>query len=220
MQISRAISAVIPSLEGSTLAVLARTTAPLTAPTIARLAASGTYHGIRKVLLRLVESGVVSEVIAGPHVLYAANREHILWPSLEALLVTADSAQLTLADRLAAAVRRSLAAIERDADDLTIALFGSVARGDDTPESDVDLLAIFVDDFDEVHSQQLLDEISRDVTAWTGNACNIYSISRAELQRLVLAKDPIVASWETDARTICGPELQPLIAAIRREPNS
>ncbi len=65
MNVADPIVSVVPSLHGPVLAVLARTSAPLRQADVYRLAAAGSYSGVRKVLLQLIEHGVVEEVPGG-----------------------------------------------------------------------------------------------------------------------------------------------------------
>ncbi len=74
---SQPYAAICPSLEGPVLDVLAHTTRPLTGHEIARLARRGSEHGVRLVLHRLVDHGLVSAQEVGAATLYVLNREHV-----------------------------------------------------------------------------------------------------------------------------------------------
>src|ERR1035437_8097443 len=95
MDLSDPISVIIPSLEGQVLRVLAHTTTPLSGSRIAALVTTGSNPGIRTALGRLVHQGTVLARRSGPSILYTANRDHLIWPTIEHTVQTAD----TLLDR-------------------------------------------------------------------------------------------------------------------------
>jgi hypothetical protein len=78
VDVSSPITSVIPSLDGPILQVLASSTAPLSLTKIHQRAGRGSLSGVRKVLLRLVEHGLVHESPAG----YALNRDHVAAPAI------------------------------------------------------------------------------------------------------------------------------------------
>src|SRR4051812_28639181 len=132
MDFRRPLSTVTPTLDGDVLVVLAGVDAELTGREVHRLANRGSEHGIRKVLDRLVDEGVVNRRPAGSAKLYRLNREHLAAPAIEAL----------------AGMRRELLRRMRDAAtawEITpagVVLFGSFARGEASRESDVDILVV------------------------------------------------------------------------------
>src|SRR5205823_11543424 len=71
LNVSSPISSIIPSLDGAVLGALAGTTRPLNLSTVHELAGRGSLSGVRRVLLRLVKTGIVSDVPGG----YILNRE-------------------------------------------------------------------------------------------------------------------------------------------------
>src|SRR4051812_5097006 len=85
MDIRHPLSTVTPTLDGDVLVALAGVDAELTGREVHRLANRGSEHGVRKVLDRLVEEGVVTSRRAGSAKLYKLNREHLAAPAIEAL---------------------------------------------------------------------------------------------------------------------------------------
>ncbi len=209
MDLSNPVKAIIPSLEGEVYRVLARTTTPLSAVTVARLAESGSTPGIRLALARLARQGTVTAVQSGSSLLYTANREHLLWFAIESAVRSADGTLRELKDRISALAEKH--ADRRREHPVTLALFGSVARGASTAESDIDLLAVFptpgITEFDDA----FIDAVTAEVPRWTGNVCNVYAITRTGLADLVEQSDPMVVSWRAEADTFHGPDLQELI---------
>lgn len=211
MDLSNPVKAIIPSLEGEIYTVLARTTTPLTGSRVAELAESGSNPGIRLALARLVRQGTVTAQASGPSLLYAANRDHLLWHAIEQAVRSAEGVLLELKQRISAlAAKYADPAREPQ---VTFALFGSVACGTSDADSDIDLLAVFPGPAMTESDEALVDEIRAEVPRWTGNVCNIYAITQAGLGDLVTREDPMVLSWRREADSFYGPQLSALLAA-------
>ncbi|GGF21548.1 nucleotidyltransferase family protein [Subtercola lobariae] len=213
MDLSNPMLSIIPSLEGVSLRTLSRTSGSLTGASVARLAGVGSEAGMRKSLERLVVQGLVTATPAGGSILYAVNQRHVLWPAVQALISVADRA-------LADVERRMIDLVEECIDrphvsDVTLALFGSVVRGESTKASDIDVAVVFSDGFDEHVRETLVDALVSEIAACTGNACNVYAVSDSRLTSMVAAQDPLIASWREDARTIHGPDLRQRMSKAR-----
>lgn len=184
-------TSVVPSLDGTVLAVLASTNEPLTGREVHRRARRGGIVGVRNVLSRLAEQGVVRMEVAGAANLYRLNREHIAAPVAASLL-----------DLRPEFLRRLRESIEGwEAQPLAAVLFGSVARGDATAASDVDLLIIrplAVSDEGELWGAQIA-ALSESVMAWTGNIASILQVTEPELVDLVRRDHPVLGSLREDA---------------------
>lgn len=206
MDLSDPISVVIPSLEGQVLRVLAHTTTPLSGSRIAELVTTGSNPGIRTALSRLVRHGTVLARRSGPSILYTANRDHLTWPTIEHAVQAADTLLDTLQNRIADLAQAHLGQI--DSEHTTLALFGSVARGASTLDSDIDIVAVFPDNIDAHTIEQFVDAVTAGVERWTGNSCNVYDVTSTRLAQLIAASDPMIESWTTDAQTFLGPDLR------------
>jgi len=206
VDLNNPITAVIPSLEGRVLQVLARTSMPLSGSRVATLIPSASNPGVRNAIGRLEMQGLVTSRPAPPAVLYVANRRHLLWPAIDQLMRSVDGVLQALTDLIASVVRDELGADE--AHDTTVALFGSTARGDNRPDSDIDLLLVTRsgEDTDDRISSLIVQLITQ-VQDATGNETNVYATSRSRLDDLVTNDDPMVASWRADARTLVGPDV-------------
>ncbi len=183
MNLTRPLEGVTPTLDGPVLQALGRTTYPLTRQQITDLAGDASEAGVRKVLRRLVDQGVVTEQRIGGQYSYSANRDHLLWPGIETIL----DARNTLKVRLVELVTGWRVP------PLSMEIFGSVAQATAAAASDIDVLlyrptlgAENSDDWDE-QLVGLKDAVRR----WTGNECEILDVDAVTLVEMV-ANDAVV----------------------------
>ena len=202
MDVARPLTVLVPSLEGPVLEALARTSRPVTGREAHRLAGAGSESGVRLVLARLVEHGLVNATQAGKATLYVANREHIAWPLVEGLV--------NLRRELFARMGKLIAAWSSPP--ATVTVFGSAARGDGGLDSDIDVLVVRPAGGDEVWEEQL-DGLREHVASWTGNPCQVYELTEQEFVQHVEAREPIVDEWRRDAVVVFG---VPLTALVER----
>jgi predicted nucleotidyltransferase len=207
MDLGNAVMDVIPSMEGRVLQVLARTYEPLSGTRVAKFIPSATREGVRLALNRLVAAGLVDARPVPPAIVFTANREHLLWPAIAQLMSDVDQVVHLLRKRISTTIIREVAATG-ESDRVSAALFGSVARDDARPDSDVDLLIVMPDELGEDATEQLVAALIDDVQAATGNHCNVYAATRSRFDHLVAAHDPMVASWQKDAVVLHGPDIR------------
>ena len=197
MELSNPISSVIPSAHGAVLAVLAHADAPLSGRQIAKLA-RGQVQQPRSndVLRQLSEEGIVSCERHASVYLYRLNRDHV---GAEAIMILAN-----LRERLIQRMRE--AALGWVIAPVVVWMFGSAARGDPGPRSDIDVLVVRPDSIDVENEswQHQLSNLSSNVTAWSGNDCQILEFSRSELAGLVESGERLVADLRSDALVITG----------------
>ena len=207
MDVARPITAVIPSLDGPVLEALAKTTLPLTGRQVHRIA-GGSEAGVRKVLTRLVSQGIVHVTAAGPSLLYVANREHLAWPAIEVLA----SLRQRLLQQLAADLSGWGPA------PVHVSLFGSAARADGDIDSDIDLFVVRPAEVEEDSEPWAsnIDRLRTNVTAWTGNHCQIFQLDIQRLQQHVAIGDQLVANWQHDAVTVYGDEPAAVLGRLYR----
>jgi predicted nucleotidyltransferase len=186
--------------------VLAGTTYPLSTLQVHRLAGTGSPSGVRLVLERLAEHGLVMSDHRGNAIYYAANRDHLAWPAVKVLAGLRTVLHARLADELRGWASPVLHA----------SLFGSAARDDGGADSDIDILLVRRD---ESAAQAVLwdDQVSqlRDhVVALTGNRCQVFELTLARLGQHVHAGDPLVVSWLQDGILLAGVDLSAILASI------
>lgn len=180
------IRSIVPSLDGPVLQTLTGSTAPLRLSDVHGLVGSASISGVRKVLVRLVEAGLVHHVPGG----YLLNRDHVAAP---AVLMLA-GLRSELFERIAAVVTqwRPQPAL--------VGVFGSMARREGDEDSDIDLLVITEDSAGPERTGELAEQVGR----WTGNPCHIVEVSTADLKRLRRRKEAILGEWERDLVVISG----------------
>lgn len=174
MDFSRPLSVVAPTLDGDVLAVLAGAEEEFTGRRIHRVLGRGSEHGIRKAADRLVEQGIVNRRQAGQAKLYSLNRSHLAAPYVEGLR--------GLLPQLVERLTRTVTGW--NVPPALVFLFGSVARGDAGPGSDLDLFVVRkstpAGSLESKWEEQLV-EFENEATAWTGNDARILEYRRQDL---------------------------------------
>ncbi|MFC9252235.1 nucleotidyltransferase domain-containing protein [Amycolatopsis thailandensis] len=162
---------VTPTVDGDVLAVLASHGGIFTSGQLHRLLARHSEEGIRKVLRRLTKQGVVESDRVGNAFAYRLNRDHL---AAEYIIGLA-RIQKTLLERIEERLE------SWQVPPVYAAVFGSVARGEMTQDSDLDLLLIRPDDADGDRWAAQVDEMAIEVTRWTGNDTRPLEFTEAEL---------------------------------------
>lgn len=206
MDLSLPLRSVVPTLDAETLTVLAGTEASLTGTSVARLAARGSRPGIQRVLDRLVAQGLVLAQEAGPATLYRLNREHLLTPAILRLV----TARTELFTRLRDTVANWSTPPEH------ASVFGSVARQDAGPHSDLDILVVRPATIpaDDPGWQRQLRGLEESVARWTGNCLAWFETTEQDLRRAVAAEEPVVNRWKDDSVHLAGAELRELLLRV------
>jgi predicted nucleotidyltransferase len=202
MNVSRAYSAVAPTVEGDVLIVLAGTTQPLTGRRVARLAKRGSVAAAAKALDRLVRQGLVLRQEAPPASLYTLNRQHVGAPAVEALALI----RTELLNRLRHAFSTwSIPPVHAS-------LFGSAARQDGDIDSDIDIFLVRPPDVgaeDTTWSEQLQD-IGDAVYIWTGNHAVIIDFAEQDIAQLSDENPLVLQDLRRDGIDLAGTPLREL----------
>ncbi|MGH3951279.1 MAG: nucleotidyltransferase domain-containing protein [Pseudonocardiaceae bacterium] len=186
MDVSKPISSVIPSLDGPVLGALAGTTMPLNLTEVHRLAGEGSLSGVRRVLVRLVGTGLVNEVPGG----YVLNRDHVAAPVAEALTRLWGEC----IDRIRSAIRAWPESPR------LVGVYGSAARRDGDEDSDIDLLVVC----DHVGVAERGADLADAVQRWTGNPVHVVMLTSADLRRIRRARERVLEEWDRDLVVIEG----------------
>lgn len=186
MDVSLPITTVVPSLDGPVLAALAATTTPLGLAAVHTRAGRGSKSGVRSVLQRMVEEGLVLDVPGG----YVLNRDHVAAPAVELLA--------SLHGELAARIRQEVEAWP--VPPALVGLYGSGARRDGDAHSDIDVLVVSEDP----ELDERVDALAAQIRRWSGNDAHVIGRTPTEMGRLRRAKEPILAEWTSDLVVIAG----------------
>jgi len=129
--------------------------------------------GVRKAAERLVDQGIVVKQQVGRAKIYRLNRRHIAAPYVEGLA----ELRATLIKRLGEAFD------SWEEPPLAGFLFGSVARGEASADSDLDLLLVrpLGVDEDSLVWQLQVSQLAREATEWTGNDARVHEFGEDEL---------------------------------------
>lgn len=204
MDLSHPLATLLPRAGAAALTVLAGTSAPLTGRRVAELAGAQSHASILRALNGLVGTGLVMVEPAGRANLYTLNRSHLLAPAVQDMIDSLNTVQADLIAALKAWPIQSLHA----------SLYGSVARGEAGPSSDIDVLVVRPHDLDsddvETWDGQLA-EVEALILARTGNHLSWLETTIPDLSRAQRAREPIFDSWREDAIRLVGPSLDALL---------
>ncbi len=173
MDFAHPLRVVSPTLDGDVLSVLAGAEEEFSGRRIHRLVGHGSEPGVRKAVERLVDQGIVLRRQAGRANLYRLNRQHVSSEAIELLAQARSQLIAWLQEAIA-----SWEVVPRCA-----AVFGSVARGEAGPDSDLDLLVVRRSEIDEENAtwESQLGSLQQSATAWTGNDARVIELGEGEL---------------------------------------
>lgn len=176
---------VITGPVGSVLAVLLRSGAPLTGREVHALVADRhSLWSVQEALKTLRALGIIEARAVGRAGLHSVNEQHYAVPHLRALL-----------DPVAA-----LTSVVNDVvgdTPATVLVFGSLARGESSRESDVDL-AVIANDWDD---RVALEDAVRN---GLGNTCDVIVFAPEEFETLARSGEPVVLDILRDGIALVG----------------
>ncbi len=208
MDLSFPLATVAPTLDAGVLHVLAATTAGCTAAEVHRRLGRGSDEGVRKVLSRLVDQGVVLVDTPGRYPIYLLNRDHVAVPHIEALT----RVRQDVVDR----IRSEVATWQ--VTPTHVGLFGSFARGTADSDSDIDVLVVRPEPMDPAAEDRWLDQLAHldgQIRSWTGNSAQLLDLTAATLGEMARREDPLVDSWRADEVHLSGARLLDLLRGQR-----
>jgi predicted nucleotidyltransferase len=196
MNVARPYEIFAHRLDTEALVVLARTTQPLPARQVWRLARRGSERGVRLALQRLVTHGVVESQAAGRAELYTLNRQHLAAPIVQQVA----GLRGALIDRLRATIGTW------HLQPAHASIFGSAARGDGDTDSDIDLLVVRPSGTGEEDDgwRDQVDALVDDVRRWTGNEVGVAELSAEDARRLHSGHASIADELRNDAIDLAG----------------
>jgi len=181
---------------------------PVSGREAARLAGVSSRSAAVEALDALSQLGILRRrELSGTH-LYEVNRRHDLAPALEALF----RAEWERLGALGEAVHSVLDRAHALGDILSAVVFGSMARGDARPGSDLDLLLITTTEKAATVAEEALLASADDLRARFGAALSPMALTRARFRARLRARDPLLHNVLAEGRTLFGTPIQELAA--------
>lgn len=187
MRFDAAFGGLIPGANGAVLAVLLRTGSGLTGRQVYGLVGDRfSLWSVQQALASLVGLGVVESRPVGRAMVHTINEEHYAIQPLRVLL-----------DPFAAL--REVVKLSVGPGVAAVILFGSVARGDATADSDVDLAVLASSEWEG------RSDLEDAVRARLGNPCDVLVFTPEEFSRLAGGgEEPVVAQILVDGVVLFG----------------
>jgi predicted nucleotidyltransferase len=186
MYFNQPFGGVMPGARGAVLSALLRTGEPLTGRQIHGLVSDEhSLWSVQEALKALTNLGLVTSRTVGRAGIHQVNEAHTSIAPLRALL-----------DPMAALRAAVVEVVGSDVD--AVLLFGSIARGEATEASDVDLAVIAGAGW---RRRVELEDIVR---ARLGNECDVLVFTPAEFAERALEAEPVVADIVRDGVALVG----------------
>ena len=206
------LSDVLNAVFGSTAKVrILRAVLPLTGAVSGReareLAGVRSQSGAQQALAQLAQLGILREERIRGARLYRVNREHHLVPPIRALFEAEQSRASVLRD----VVRQQLESKGLLVRVYFVVLFGSVARGDARPDSDVDLLVVTGSARYTVRVNDAMHEAAEHAERVLGVRLSPLVMALPRLRQRYRAGDPLLHNIETEGRLLLGSSLRDLV---------
>ena len=201
MSLNHPIEALASRDRSLVLTVLFRAGLPLSGRTIAALTESVSQTTVSRLLASFVQTGVVLRVPGG----YVINREHLAYRAIQALLESGSELRRRVRDAVAL----------WSAAPVSVILFGSTARGEAGPSSDIDVLIVRPADVsaDDRRWARDVAALAEQVQLWTGAACDVLEYDPSELEQLRSSADPLIEELLHEGVTLAGSDLRQIATA-------
>jgi predicted nucleotidyltransferase len=177
---------ILPGVQGAVLAVLLRTGTPLTGRQIHRLLSEDySLWSVQQAVKTLTKLGLAETNSVGRAGVTTINDNHAAVSPLREML----SPISTLRDAVAGAVGDQVSAV---------ILFGSIARGEATLDSDIDLAVIAP------KTWRGRIELADRVRSRVGNDCDVVVFTPRDFERLAKSGEPVVSDIIRDGIALIG----------------
>lgn len=185
MKFGEPFGGIIPGARGAVLAVLLRTGAPLTGRRVhALIAGRHSLSAVQQALRDLEQIGLITTETVGRAGVHRINDHHEATTPLRSMQSPLDMLKRVVA--------------ESATDVKAVIVFGSVARGDARPDSDVDLAVIAHEDWGG------RADLAQAAQERLGNDCDVLHLTPAELSRCPEDREPVVAEILRDGVALVG----------------
>lgn len=180
------LGGVIPGARGAVLSVLLRTGTPMTGRQLHGLVSDEhSLWSVQETLKALAQLGIIETQKIGRAGVHTINEEHVAIPHLRHLADPIGTLSRVILDTIDEAVE-------------TVLIFGSIARGEATRSSDIDLAAVINAEWD---GRVDLQEVVR---KRFGNECDVLVFTIDEFQQLAKAGEPVVRDIIRDGLALVG----------------
>jgi predicted nucleotidyltransferase len=207
MDLSRPLSVVTPTVDADVLAALAHADKGFTPGELHRVIQAHSISGLRKSLLRLVEQGIVTSQAVGSARVYTFNRRHLAASAIIELAGLRERFLQHLRERIATWPFPPVYA----------ALFGSAARGQMRPGSDIDLFVVRPEGIrrgepaaarPRAETERVWDEailaLETEAAALTGNDVRILEMGEDEVSEGLQAEAKVLGDIQRDGIRLIG----------------
>lgn len=191
---------------------LLRALLPLESPASGREAErlGGVSHrSATRALDDLAALGVLDRTVTPATHLYRINREHDLVPFLESLFERESARLASLREDIEAA----LVSTGLTDSVVSVALFGSAARGEAGPDSDLDLCVLVRDRSRPDAASNLLEALSDRLHERYGARASVLALPVPEARHRFDDGDPLLEDIARDNRTLFGTRIQEVLGA-------
>ncbi len=199
MDLTNPTRALAPTIDLQLLTILAGVSGEMSGSEVSRLATLITPRGVFKALKRLEREGIVQVRTASRINFYSFNRDHVAADAV----IAAMGLRHKLFERIKGKVK------SWKIQPVSLAIFGSAARGEGAPESDIDVLVIRSNKVDEDSPawEEQIYELSQLIYKWSGNHASMIQTSEKEIAQMVKSEKPIVKSLKREAIYLVGSNL-------------
>lgn len=151
---------------------------------------------VNRAMPKYVSYGIVGVRTIGKANVYTLNSGHFIVRQLQSLFRAEEGARSELKSLLKRAFRGDRAVI-------SLAIFGSLARGEEEPTSDID---VFILTRDEKSTKRRLDMVRKEVVRRFGNTISEYILTHKEFERK--RKTPAINEIITHGELVLGKPLK------------
>lgn len=201
MDFRHPIEAAIPGAQGRVIAALLETSGELNLRTIARVAGVSIAQASR-VLPGLVELGMIERREVPPSSLFRLVPEHV---ATRALLDLANSRAVVMIEMGRAASKIRPAPV-------SLIVFGSFARGDSEPDSDIDVIIVRPSgiDTDDDRWTQTVERWRATVSRVAGNPVEILNVDADAVAAKLSSRTQLWRDLQRDGQVVFGERLDAL----------
>ncbi|MBU1854069.1 MAG: nucleotidyltransferase domain-containing protein [Candidatus Omnitrophica bacterium] len=166
------------------------------------MSASSTY----KTLQEMKGEGLISVRKKGNAILYKLQEDNYI---VKRLLGPLFKKEESIYDEVISVIKRNLLQMKKKI--VSIAIFGSVARKEETSKSDIDMVIIVSDKIGRIKIDKVMDKLSIDIAKKFGADIFPYILTKVEIKRKYAKKQAIIKSILDSNRLIYGEPIERIL---------